>query len=283
MRKFSESFFKSRCFLKADVGVRSVRLNAMDAKREAMAAVNIEAHGPVAVLRLDNGVPNAIGSAVLQELEQLLAEVRKQFRGLVLAGNPKFFSIGLDLPELLAFDSDGMADFWHRYENLVLDLYTLPVPTAAALAGHANGGGAILALACDYRFIAEGRKLISLNEVAIGVPVPYLADLLLRQIAGDRAAVEIEYESKLVPPEEARAIGLVDAVCSPGEVEAAAVEKVTRLAAMPGRAFAMTKQHRVREIPAKFKAVRPELDRAFMECWFTPETLTLLREAAKKF
>lgn len=248
-----------------------------------MAAVTIEAHGPVAVLRLTSGVTNAIGSAVLRDIERLLPEVREAFRGLVLAGNPKFFSIGLDLPELLALDRDGMIDFWHRFEDLILALYALPIPSAAALAGHANGGGAILALACDYRFVAEGRKLISLNEVAIGVPVPYLADLFLRQIAGDRAAVGIEYESKLVPPEEARAMGLVDAVCTPEEVEAAAIEKVALLAAAPGRAFELTKGHRTREIPARFQAVRSELDRAFMECWFTTQTQGLLQEAAKKF
>lgn len=248
-----------------------------------MPAVVMEAKGPVAVLRLNNGVTNAVGSEMLRDFERLLPEVREGFRGLVLAGNPKFFSIGLNLPELLALDRDGMTDIWRRCEDLVLQLYTLPLPTAAALAGHANGAGAILSLACDYRFVAEGRKLISLNEVAIGVPVPYLADMLLRQIAGDRAAVGIEYESKLVPPEEARALGLVDAVCRPEEVEATAIEKVTRLAAAPARAFELTKRHRVREIPARFEAVRPELDRAFMECWFDSTTQALLREAAKKF
>ena len=248
-----------------------------------MPAVVMEAKGPVAVLRLNNGVTNAVGSELLRDLERLLPEVRQGFRGLLLAGNSKFFSIGLDLPELLAFDRDGMGDFWHRFEDLVLQLYTLPIPTAAAIAGHANGGGAILALACDYRFVAEGRKLISLNEVAIGVPVPYLADLLLRQIAGDRVAVDIEYESKLVAPEEARAVGLVDGVCTPEELEATAIEKVARLAAVPANAFELTKRHRVREIPARFQAVRPELDRTFMECWFDSKTQGLLREAAKKF
>ena len=122
-----------------------------------MAGVTLETKGPIALLRIENGVTNAIGSSVLGDLERLLPEVRRNFRGLVLAGNPKFFSIGLDLPELLAFAREGMADFWRRYEDLALGLYTLPIPTAAALAGHANGGGAILALACDYRFVAEGR------------------------------------------------------------------------------------------------------------------------------
>ena len=123
-----------------------------------MAAVTIEAHGPVAVLRLTSGVTNAIGSAVLRDIELLLPEVREAFRGLVLAGNPKFFSIGLDLPELLALDRDGMADFWHRFEDLVLALYALPIRFRRCASRARHGGGTILAIACDFRFLATGKS-----------------------------------------------------------------------------------------------------------------------------
>ena len=52
------------------------------------------------------------------------------------------------------------------------------------VAGHAVAGGCVLALATDLRLIAAGKKLIGLNEVTIGLPVPYLADLALRQLVG---------------------------------------------------------------------------------------------------
>ena len=65
-------------------------------------------------------------------------------------------------------------------------------------------------MACDYRFMAEGRRLIALNEVKIGVPVPYLADLMLRQIVSDRVAVEVEFRSGFLGPDDAGAAGLVD-------------------------------------------------------------------------
>src|SRR5512137_1705530 len=130
-----------------------------------MTTLTLEDHGKVAIVRMANNVINAIGAEVVEELSLALQEVRGRFRGMVLAGGNKFFSIGLNLPELIELDRDGMADFWTRFEDTVLKLYTLPLPTAAAIAGHANGGGAILALACDFRFIAAGRKLISLNEI----------------------------------------------------------------------------------------------------------------------
>ena len=248
-----------------------------------MAKVVQEDHGKIAVLRLANGVTNAIGAEVVQELSTALSAIRKRSRGLVLAGNTKFFSIGLSLPELLTLDRDGMSGFWNRFEDLVLDLYTLPIPTACAIAGHATGGGAILALACDYRFIASGRKLIALNEVKIGLPVPWLADRMLRQIASDRVAVEVEFRSTFLGPEEANDAGLGDGVCAEGEVVARAVEKVSELAAMPSIAFSLTKQHRTRDIPSQFKEIRQALNQAFMDCWFAPSTQSLLKEAASKF
>lgn len=248
-----------------------------------MPTMTLEDHGTTAFLRLTNGVTNPIDRPLVEELTAAVDEIKGRYRGLVLAGNNKFFSIGLHVPHLLMLGRDEMKDFWNRFEDLVLRIYTLPIPTACAMAGHATGGGAILALACDYRFIAGGRKLFALNEVKIGVPVPYLADLMLRQIVSDRVAVEMEFRSGFLGPDEAKAAGLADAVCSEEEVEARAIERVAELAALPAAAFALTKQHRTREIPSRFKAMRQELNRAFMDCWFAPAAQALLQDAASKF
>lgn len=248
-----------------------------------MQNVVLEDHGAIAVLRLTNGVTNAIGPAMVAELSAALQEVKERFRGLVLAGGNKFFSIGLDLPVLLNLNRADMSDFWVKFEDTVLDLYTLPLPTAAAITGHANGGGAILALACDFRFIAAGRKLLSLNEVKIGLPVPYLADLMLRQIAGDRIAVNLEYLSEFIGPEAAQAAGLADAVCPEGEVEAQALSHVQRVVDLPPFGFPLTKQHRVNQLRSQFLAARAEITAAFMDLWSAPQVQHLLGEAAKKF
>jgi enoyl-CoA hydratase/carnithine racemase len=248
-----------------------------------MPRVVMEDQGTVAVLRLANGATNAISAELIDELSTAIKAVQGRYNGLVLTGNTKFFSIGLDVPRLLGFNRDAMTDFWNRFEDLVLTLYTLPLPTACALSGHATGGGAILALACDYRFVADGKRLIALNEVRIGVPVPYLADMMLRQIVTDRVAVEMEFCSSFLGPHEAKSAGLVDAVYDEKAVENKALEKIRYLAAMPQMAFSLTKQHRTREIPHRFSAIRQALNRAFMDCWFSPATQALLKEAANKF
>jgi enoyl-CoA hydratase/carnithine racemase len=248
-----------------------------------MSMVSVEDLGPVAILRLNNGVTNAIGPQLVEEMGAALAAVRTRYKGLVLAGNAKFFSIGLNLPELLALDPGGMTDFWTRFEDLVIALYTLPIPTASALCGHAPAGGTILALTCDFRLAAAGRKLMGLNEIQIGLPVPFITDRMLRQIAGDAAARRIEYGGELVGPEDARALGLVDEVLPEAEVESRAVEKITALAALPAQAFSLIKQHRVRDLPLQFQAIRRELGQSFMNCWFAPAVQELLGEAAKKY
>ncbi len=248
-----------------------------------MSKLSFESRGEVALVRLANGVTNAIGSELLQDLSAVLTDVKSRFKGLVLAGGDKFFSIGLNLPELLEYDRRGMAEFWTLFDDTVLDLYTLPLPTACAITGHAPAAGAILALACDFRFAAAGPKRIGLNEIRIGVPVPYLADRMLRQVVGNCVANELEYEGKLIGMEEAKAVGLIDAIVPAEEVELRADAQISELAAMPVAAFILTKQHRTREIPSQFQAIRQDLNRAFMDCWFAPATQDLLKEAAQRF
>jgi enoyl-CoA hydratase/carnithine racemase len=248
-----------------------------------MPNVILEPRGEVALVRLAGGVTNAIGYELATDLANALSEVKSGFKGLVLAGGEKFFSIGLNLPELLELDRKGMADFWNLFDDTVLGLYTLPLPTACALTGHAPAGGAILALACDFRFAAAGPKRIGLNEIRIGVPVPYLADRMLRHVVGHRVANELGYEGKLIEFEAAKAVGLIDEVLPGEEVEPAAVARIHELAARTPAAFALTKQHRTREIAEQFQAIRSELNRAFMACWFAPDTQTLLKQAAEKF
>jgi enoyl-CoA hydratase/carnithine racemase len=252
-------------------------------KKKPMHKIVIESRGEVALVRLANGVTNAIGSELLKDLSTVLADVKSGFRGMVLAGGNKFFSIGLDLPALLKLNRKDMAAFWTGFEDAVLALYTLPIPTAAAIAGHAPAAGTILALACDFRMIASGKKLMGLNEIKIGLPVPFLADLMLRQAVGDRAATEIEYTGELLMPEKAQALSLVDAIFPEEDVEAQAIAKISEMLERPPFGFPLTKQHRTRDIRTRFLADREFINQAFMDCWFSAPVQDILSEAAQKF
>ncbi len=248
-----------------------------------MNKVVIEAQGDVAVVRMANGVTNAINPESIEDLAIVLDSVQKDFRGMVLAGNTKFFAIGFDVPTLLKLDRPGMVDFFNRFNQLTLDIFTLFLPTACAIAGHAVGGGNILALTCDYRFMAEGKKRIGLNEVQLGIPVPYLPDLILRQIVGDRAARDMLYTGAMMPVTDALEIGLVDEVVPEGNLEERAIEKITNLAKLPLGGFAAIKSNRTDSIRATYLAAYEKKNTQFFDLWFSKDVQELLFKASEKF
>ena len=248
-----------------------------------MSKVKIESHADVAVLRLCNGVTNAISPELVNDLADALHQTKKEFKGLVLAGGTKFFSIGFDLPALLQLDRPAMTDFYIQFNRTTLDLYTVPLPTACAIAGHAIAGGTILALTADFRLASFGRKLMGLNEVKIGVPVPFLADLMLRQIVGDRAATELNYRGEFLEPEQAKKIGLLDDVCPPEELDQKTIQKVADLTVLPAYGFPLIKANRVEKVQSKFEERGDVKIGLFLDCWFNPAVQELLQEAAKKF
>ena len=243
----------------------------------------IEAQGEVAVVRMTNGITNVINPELIEDLTRTLEVVKKEFRGMVLAGNTKFFVIGFDVPTLLKLDRPGMVDFFHSFNQLTLDLYTLAMPTACAVKGHAIGGGNILALTGDYRFMAEGKKRIGLNEVQLGIPVPYLADLILRQLVGDRTATQMLYSGALMPATEAIEVGLVDETAPEESLEQKAIEKIAGLSKYPQDGFAAIKANRTDSIRASYQAGFEKKNAQFIDCWFSKDVQALLFKAAEKF
>jgi len=248
-----------------------------------MKHVTIDKKDKVAVLHLDNGDTNPISPKLVDDLLEAQEIVRKDFRGMVLAGSSKFFSIGFDLPALVNYDRIQITEFITKFNNLILTIYTLPVPTCCAIAGHAIAGGNILILSPDFRIAASGKKLIGLNEIKLGVPVPYLADLILRQIIGDRAATDMLYSGEFVTTSDAKKTGLVDDVCSPEEVEQSAIEKVMRIADLPQAAFSEIKANRTETIRFLYEQNCRKKNEYFIDRWFSDSVQALLKEAAKKF
>ena len=248
-----------------------------------MPKVILETHDAVATLRLNNGVINAISPELLDDIANALIQIKSEFKGMVLAGGEKFFCIGLDLPGLLQLGRAEMVEFYLNFMQVVLDLYTLPMTTACALNGHATAGGTIFALSSDFRFASTGRKLIGLNEVKLGLPVPYLADLILRQVVGDRCATEMMFKGEFVESEKAQEIGLVDTLFSPKDLEEKAVVKIAELATLPPQGLTLTKNNRVEAVRSQYKRVRSREADLFLECWFNPAVQERLKEAAGRF
>ena len=173
--------------------------------------------------------------------------------------------------------------FWRKFEDLTFALFTIPFPTVCAMEGHAIAGGTIFALCCDFRFAADLPKKMGLNEIKLGLPVPYLPDLILRQLVGDGEATKILYYGDFVIMPEAKEIQLVDKLFAPEEMEEEAIKEALKLAELPGPAMAAMKSNRIEPIRLRYEKNTAQKSKEFLDCWFSPPTRELLKKAARIF
>ncbi|MGC4962169.1 enoyl-CoA hydratase/isomerase family protein [Gordonia sp. DT101] len=139
-------------------------------------------------------------------LDQVAAEPTKP---LVITATGKFFSNGLDT-DYVAANASGLPRYLDRVHELYVKLLTLPVPTVAAVNGHAFGAGAMLALCADVRVMRTERGFWSLPEAALGMPFTRGMSSLIRTRVTDAAATEAMLTSKRYGADDAVAAGIVE-------------------------------------------------------------------------
>ena len=133
--------------------------------------------GALVIVRLDKARGNAIDEPLVARLHpgRRAARADPGVRGVLLASaHPKLFSPGLDLVTLIEYDRAGMERFMRLFAEMRSGPSTaLRKPMVAAIDGHAVAGGCILALTADHRVLKRGGAQIGLNEVKVGVPLPW--------------------------------------------------------------------------------------------------------------
>ncbi|MCB0686372.1 MAG: enoyl-CoA hydratase/isomerase family protein [Saprospiraceae bacterium] len=250
-----------------------------------MEFIKISEKKDFAVVTLDRGKVNAINHQMVVELRQvvkMLAE-RTEIRGLIITGKPDYFSAGLDIVELYEYDYTQIKDFWHQFLRMMIDLVKFPKPSIAAISGHSPAGGAIIALTCDHRIMAEGSKyLIGLNEVAVGISIAKSIFDLYAFWLGSRVAYQALMTGKLFNIIEAREIGLIDEIV-PLENLQSHVENMMKVQLMPNDYILQTtkkvmRQDLIRKIDVDLSA---EIDErcAF---WMSPESRKSLKFFVEK-
>ena len=248
--------------------------------------IQIDYHDSVAVVKLARSTTNPLNLQLLSALQKSIDKVNKDpdVHGIVISSsNEKFFSIGLDIPQLYPLSEKDFMDFYQVFNQTQIDLYTVPKPTVAAITGHAVAGGCILALCCDYRFISEGRKFMGLNEIKLGVSIPYPADCILRNVVGARVARDIVESGEFYLPQQLLTMGLVDCVLPLEDVLPKSIEKARIMGTLPLKAFASIKQSRVEQVEAQIREKLKEKEELFLTLWFSDEAREQLRKAMEKF
>jgi len=148
----------------------------------------------------------------------------------ILTGEGKAFCAGGDIKAWGAMSAQDFGHQWVRFGHRVCErLATLRMPLIAAINGHTLGGGLELAAAADIR-IAETQAKIGLPETSLGMVPGWSGTQRLVKRFGAQVVRRMVLGGEMFSAEEARVLGLVDAVVEAGTVLAAAREYAGRIA-----------------------------------------------------
>ncbi|HZV72327.1 MAG TPA: enoyl-CoA hydratase/isomerase family protein [Conexibacter sp.] len=192
-------------------------------------------HGDVAVVRMDAG-QNCFRPSMLDALGDALDAIEQDdaTRGVVLTGTGKVFSYGLDIAWMAEVSTAEQDEVVQRAHDLLARVLSFPLPTVAAINGHAFGAGAMLALACDERTMRADRGWFCLPEVDFGLPFTAGMATLIRRRLSPRVAHEAMVGGRRYGGVDAQAAGIVEAAVPEELVVASAVDR-TRPFAGKGR------------------------------------------------
>jgi len=221
---------------------------------------------------------NALNQELLEALRKAIDDsLREGVRGIVLSGAPGLFSAGVDVPALLPRDRAGVREYWREFFALCGSLARAPIPLAAAITGHSPAGGAVLALFCDYRVMAEGAYRIGLNEVQVGLIVPEAIQLALRRVVGAYRAERLLVAGAMIESADALACGFVDELTGVDQVVTRARHWLGELLALPAHAMLTTRRLARADLAAAYADPDALPIDDFTEAFFHPETQATLQ------
>jgi enoyl-CoA hydratase/carnithine racemase len=190
-----------------------------------MSDIDLVFAAPLARIRLNSPARrNAVSRAMWLALPGICAaiEARADALAVVVEGAGGHFCAGADISEFPEVYRDAAAtrDYVDAIQHGLAALAALDRPTIAALTGVAVGGGLAIALCCDLRFCAADAYL-AITPAKLGLLYGHLETRRLVELVGPARAKDLLFSGRRVDPAEALAIGLVERLAPPEELEGA--------------------------------------------------------------
>ena len=204
--------------------------------------VNVEVSDGIGVIRLERPPMNALNAQVQEEL-RAAAHICTQddgVRAVIVFGGPKVFAAGADIKEMADMTYVQMTARAGPLSSAFDAIARIPKPVVAAITGYALGGGCELALACDWRVVAEDAKL-GQPEIKLGIIPGAGGTQRLSRLIGPAKAKDLIFSGRMVDAQEALAIGLADRVAPADKVYDEAVAMVTPYLNGPAQALRAAK------------------------------------------
>lgn len=208
-----------------------------------MSVVEVTTHGTRADVVLNRPeVLNAMDADLFDGIAAAADQLAEtpDIRVVVVSGAGRSFSSGIDTSSLAgtaAEPHDTIARFQAGFRKFA----ALPIPTIAAVKGHALGAGLQLALACDIRVVTSDASL-GLLEAKYGIVPDLGGTQRLPTLVGPGRAKKMIWLAERIDGTEAGRIGLAEVVVDPSELDATVDDLTTRIAQAPPLAARQAKR-----------------------------------------
>ncbi|WP_433369500.1 enoyl-CoA hydratase/isomerase family protein [Actinoplanes sp. CA-142083] len=205
--------------------------------------VTLETTDGIGTIRIDRPPMNPLNTLVQEELREAAhsAAGSAEVKAVIVYGGEKVFAAGADITEFTELSYQDMALRAGALSGAFDSIAKIPKPTVAAITGYALGGGCELALACDWRVVADDAKL-GQPEIRLGLIPGAGGTQRLARLVGPARAKDLIFSGRMVDAEEALRIGLADRVAPAAEVYATAQALVRPFVTGPSMALRAAKQ-----------------------------------------
>jgi enoyl-CoA hydratase len=234
-------------------------------------------------LTMDHG-PNALDPPLMAALRERLDQLANNGAPAVVlsSSHPTLFCPGWDLKLLADADREAVGSFLQDFSSLILELFSYPGPTAAAIGGHSVAAGCLLSLSCDLRVMATGQARQGLSELNLGVPVPASSLRMLRARLSSPALDDLVFRGEGCTATRAQELGIVHRTAATADTLAVAEIELGKLAGRPRRAFIETKRFLFGAVWETMRQGSADEDAAFLDCWFEDETRERVANVASR-
>jgi enoyl-CoA hydratase/carnithine racemase len=216
--------------------------------------IDITQHEAVTVLRWCDG-ENRINLDSLAALSGAIDDIAQSTGplALVLTGEGKFFSNGLDLGRF-ADDPDQFLATIIELDHLFARLLEFPAYVVGAINGHCFAGGAMIASTVDYRIMRSDRGFWCVNEAELSLPLSPTMAATLRARLPDATIIEAISTARRYSGADALAAGIVHEIAEDAEVLERAIAKAADVATKDRKVIANLKSQVFGELAARLRA-----------------------------
>jgi enoyl-CoA hydratase len=245
--------------------------------------IDVKLSSGIAMVTMAHGKANALDTAFCDAIAATFGELKaSDTKAVVLTGQGKMFSAGVDLPRMVAGGAPYVREFLPALHRLYAAVFFHPKPVVAAVNGHAIAGGCVLACCADRRLMAKDGGRVGITELQVGVPFPALAFEVMRFATVPRYLSEAVLGAATYPPEQALERGFIDEIVEPDTLIGNALTAAQALAALSPAAFAQSKKQIRESVSDYLTRAGAATDKIVTEIWTAPATLDYMRRFVER-